>query len=380
MKKIGILTIHNSPNYGACLQCYALWKYINDLGHHCEVINLYRPLAFEDYKDSKKFHLLRNKKLGLLQKIKKFVLSYRKNESLFNEEARKKFDKFNGRITFSKPYRGLDELYDTPPIYDIYIAGSDQLWNPSQTYCVEPYFLTFVDSNNAIKISYATSLGVSELNNNEELLYKKWLEDFTEVSVREESARKLLSRFVNKDIYQVADPTFLISEEKWKDIIKLPNLSDYILLFSLNHNEDLLKYTISLGKQSNKKVVYLTQIQPQNTTTDYVSVVDAGPEEWLGYIKSASMVITNSFHATVFSIILRTNNFYTYIPLSSNRGSRIIDLLSTYHLSSHLLNSSLTQSFDELSANEISNREQISHIISLEKEKSVDFLNRFLIN
>ena len=140
MKKVGIITIHNSPNYGACLQSYALYRYIQQQGNDVEIIDLHRPFAYEDYIPSKKYVSCRSVKRSLLSKIKGNVKSLMgikpKKPSLYSPSAIKKFDEFNSVIKLSKPYRGIDELYANPPLYDLYISGSDQLWNPTQAYCL----------------------------------------------------------------------------------------------------------------------------------------------------------------------------------------------------------------------------------------------------
>lgn len=182
MKRIGVITIHNSPNYGATLQSFALWKYLSEQGYDVEVIDLYRPYQIE-YIPSKKFKSCRRESCFKLIKsyIKKFFFVHQ-SVNLLSDEVVCKFRKFNSQIKLSKPFYGPDELYEHPPIYDIYITGSDQVWNPTQPYCVEPYFLTFV-GNSGKKISYAASIGISSLSETEEQKYKQWLESYIKISV-----------------------------------------------------------------------------------------------------------------------------------------------------------------------------------------------------
>lgn len=102
-----------------------------------------------------------------------------------NTISESKFQDFNSQIRLSKPYRGIDELYRNPPEYDVYITGSDQVWNPTQNYCLEPYFLTFVKNKNARKISYASSIGIDQLLPKEKKDFKRWLSSYNSISVRE---------------------------------------------------------------------------------------------------------------------------------------------------------------------------------------------------
>lgn len=382
MKKVGIITIHNSPNYGACLQSYALYQYIQQQGNDVEIIDLHRPFAYEDFVPSKKYCCSRPVKRSLLSRIKRNVKNVigikPKRRSLYSPTAIKKFDDFNSVIKLSKPYRGVDELYANPPLYDLYISGSDQLWNPTQAYCLEPYFLTFVPEGQGMKISYATSVGITDLRDNEKKDFAKWLNLYDGISVREYKAQSLLQRLLeDKKVNQVADPTFLLDPMEWKNMAVKPKQSKYILMFTLQHRPEILEYCLQLSKQSGLPLIELGQVQPDVLDGSYTAVKDAGPREFLGYIENAELVITDSFHCTVFSLIMEANNFYTYIAPTNQRGSRIIDLLGTYNLKKHLLPISLNSSFDTLMLETI-NKKVVSDIMKNERERSRLFINQYL--
>ena len=382
MKKVGIITIHNSPNYGACLQSYALYRYIQQQGNDVEIIDLHRPVAYEDYIPSKKYVCSRPVKRSLLSKIKGNVKSLigikPKSPSLYSPLAIKKFDEFNSIIKLSKPYRGIDELYANPPLYDLYISGSDQLWNPTQAYCLEPYFLTFVPNGQGKKISYATSVGITDLRDNEKKDFAKWLNLYDDISVREYQAQSLLQGLMaHKKVNQVADPTFLLDPKDWKDMAVRPKQSKYILMFTLQHRPEILKYCLQLSKQSRLPLIELGQVQPDVLDGSYTAVKDAGPKEFLGYIENAELVITDSFHCTVFSLIMGANNFYTYIAPTNQRGSRIIDLLNTYQTIEHLLSPDLDVSFDILMESQILHQ-KVNMIMKFERDRSRDFINKYL--
>lgn len=379
--KIGIITVHKSPNYGACLQAYALWKYMEQQGNDCEIIDLYRPYQ-EDYVPSKRFQLMRQN-TSFASRCKKAVkkmlgIKKRKVGKLFSDNAKLKFDEFNSQIKYSRTYKGIDELYAAPPIYDLYVSGSDQLWNPTQPYCLEPFFLTFVP-NGGKKISYATSIGITDLTDEEKRKFKDWLSSYDAISVREFQAKKLLESFITDHVIcQVPDPTFLLDVEEWKRLAVNPNIKGkYILLFTLQWSPVLVEYCKRLNAESGLQLVVLTQIQPQYTDGGYIPVTDAGPKEFIGYIANAEMVITNSFHCTVFSIIIGANNFYTYIAPSNNLGSRITDLLDIFSLDNHLLSSDLSANYTELASRTI-NHSQIRQTIEKEKLQGVDFISKHI--
>ena len=136
--KIGIITIHHSTNYGASLQSWGLYKFLCDEGFDCEIIDLHRPVH-SDYKYSKKYICYRGLNgRTLKQKIWNLYIRFFKRTPLYIKEKNEKFRKFNRKIKLSKAYRSIDDLYANPPQYDIYISGSDQVWNPSQPFCIEP--------------------------------------------------------------------------------------------------------------------------------------------------------------------------------------------------------------------------------------------------
>lgn len=385
MKKIGIITIHNSPNYGASLQAFALYEYIRQQGAKVEIIDLYRPNAHADYIQSKKYLPYRlQKKSGANQlkiMVKKllYTIVYGKKKAFtmgYYDDALMKFKVFNSAIKMSKPYKSVDAIYADPPVYDVYITGSDQLWNPTQRFCLEPFFLTFAP-NDAVKISYASSIGISSLTNREKNDFKRWLPSYNAISVREKQAQKMLNEIlIGKNVFQVSDPTFLLDRDFWKKMAIVPaNREPYILLFPLMHDVYLLKFAIRMAHESGKKLVVVDP--KKNVEGSYVLIKDAGPCEWLGLIANADLVLTDSFHGTVFSILLSSHNFYSYIAPTNKRGARITDLLDTFELSDHLLSSSLEESYQQLSSN-IPSKEIISKIFQCEQEKSRLFLDKYI--
>lgn len=371
--KIGIITIHNSPNYGATLQAFALYKYIAKQGYDCEIIDLHRPHQ-QDFVASNKYKRYRNDSLiVIIKKVIKLLIG--KKDVHYAPIAKNKFDSFNSQIRLSRPYFSVDEIYENPPQYDIYITGSDQLWNPTQPFCLEPYFLTFAPIS-AKKISYAASIGVTRLLEREKKDFKCWLSSYSAISVREKQAKDLLESFIGKEVTQVLDPTFLLDVEYWQSLAQEPVIQQpYILLFTLSFQPEILRYALRLSHESGLPLYSLGQIQPKVSDGSYTAIRDAGPYEWLGYISNATMVITDSFHGTVFSIILGSGNFYTYINPSSKRASRILDLLSLFDLKDHLLNPEFSQSYVELNENCIDRSLILSRI-----EKQQAFSRKYLLD
>ena len=154
--RIGIITIHRSPSYGGSLQTFALYRYLADKGHDTEIIDLLRP-THKGYRDSWRHFHSRSSFLSKLLAVIKALIHISIND-FDKQRYTKKFEDFNSSLKLSKTYCSVDDLYDNPPVYDIYITGSDQVWNPTQPYIIEPYFLTFVKKGTGIKVSYAASV------------------------------------------------------------------------------------------------------------------------------------------------------------------------------------------------------------------------------
>jgi hypothetical protein len=224
------------------------------------------------------------------------------------------------------------------------------------------------------KISFASSIGITDLTVDERRYYKRWLKDYDAISVREVSGCDILKGIMGREIVRVSDPTFLLSVDYWQSLAVQPKANiRYMLLFTLEADVLQLEYAILIAKQSGLKLLVVQRNNGYKFDERYTLLNDLSVEEWLGYIQSAELVLTDSFHATLFSIILDSCNFFTYISPISDRGSRIIDLLKLFDLEDHLLNSSLDTSYDELNSKNI-NRKKVMGVIDRERNESRLFL------
>ncbi len=170
------------------------------------------------------------------------------------------------------------------------------------------------------------------------------------------------------------DPTFLLSQEEWLDFAIMPNVSKpYILVFTLGHNPFLIDYALKLRAETSYDVKVVCLMALPYEGNEYESITDACPRELIGFISQAEMVLTDSFHGTVFSILMKAQNFYTYLFSSAKRNSRMIDLLELMNLSSHILNPDLTDDFKTLRSRLIDHN-CVSSIIAAERERCGQWL------
>lgn len=390
---VGFITVHRAPNYGAMLQCFALQQYIEGMGHECKVIDLLRPYhegfvhteGFEPF-DAKKIHK------SFVGEIRKFIGHYlhryeannKKFAKVYKENLKRRqelFDAFDKRITYTKQYKSIGELYANPPQFDVYITGSDQLWNPTQPYCIEPFFLTFV-KNGAKKISYATSIGLSSLPESINQQYIKWLNDYDYISVREQEAVNMLSKGISKTIHKVVDPTLLMDKQFWERLaVVKPEFvhEKYVFCFTLSYLSELHSYLKKYAKEKGMKYVYIVhafQDAPYtNKDKNVIGLIDISPEEWLGLIQNAEEIFTNSFHGTVFSLIFE-KKFYSYIPSNNKRGSRIVNVLEMIKLKNHIIYD--IKNF--IPQEERINYDAVNKILQEERKKGEAFLNLALNN
>jgi len=328
-KKIGMLTFHNPNNFGAMLQAYALQKLLKNKGYDVEIMD-YRLPRIENFKKLFYFKLYKNHSIYLflrrtLSDIVFFPLNYMRN---------KKFDEFMNRyMNLSEiKYKNYEDLKSRGQEYDIYIVGSDLVWNPEAACGVNPiYFLDFVI--NAKKISYASSIGDSKISLENKIEYKKYINNLDYISVREKTAADLLQNITDKPIINVLDPTLLLSKQEWNVISKKPKIKEkYILVYMVESTPNFIEIVNKISLKTGLKVVQFSRktIFNNEIKRAYIS----GPLEFIGYIEEAEIIITNSFHGVVFSII-NEKNFYT-VP-HSTRGSRMVDLLNILGINDRII-------------------------------------------
>lgn len=319
--KVAVITRHAIFNYGSLLQTIATQASIESLGHDCEVIDYQR--YDEDYRKVadvliKKTGWNKNFVLRLIYKAvqsPKFLILGRHFEKL-----RK------GVIKTTKIYHNLDELKNDKPDADIFMTGSDQVWGAIGNDMYDSvYFLDFVSSTD-VCVSYAASFG--KTNFTEEILqnFREYLEKYDVITVREKSAVDIIEKMGISKVKQVLDPTLLHDATYWNKMIHDVMPENYILIYQLHNNANMMEYAYELAAKTGLKLITMSSTMQHLTHRGSKHVFMPTLSEWLGYIRNARFMITDSFHGTAFAINFNTQ-FVNILPDgTATRNQSILEL------------------------------------------------------
>ncbi len=320
MKRIGIITIQKCDNYGADLQAYALGAKLRSMGYDAENID------YLFYKHPRHLGGIQEKpvlSISFKNRLKEFlfpILAWVRGLKNFRGrlERHRRFDCwFKANVKVGREYRSVQSLYENVPQYDIYMVGSDQVWNPRLYSNIKPYFLDFAPEG-ARCVSYASSFGVSELSGQVFYKYKQWLKRFTYIGLREKRGADIVNAMaLNAEIAHVLDPTLLLTAAEWQKVAVLPNTMPtvpYLLLYDLIESQETVSLAKRVAKENRWPIVR-------------IGAGAYGPGEFIWLFAHAEAVVTNSFHGTVFSI-LNHKKFWTIIPRGMTNSSRLESLLA----------------------------------------------------
>ena len=301
-KKIGILTFHNAHNYGAVLQAYALKTKLNRMGYKAKILNYQNPYIARLYR--KGIHIDFWKRDILPSRWGKVF--HEVGENLYGLKEWKNqwtsFEKFIGEKLLDGQEKKLTLNDLAKERCDVYILGSDQIWARELTHGFDPaYFGQFAPG--CKKISYAASVPNGSIPEAEQAYFEQALKSLAHISVREEKLARVVEKLTGKEVTTVVDPTLLLERADYEDLLYEEPLVKEKYIFAYFVVEDEL-----LGKCAEM-------------------IFDAGPREFLTYIRDAEMIFTNSFHGTVFSILFQKKFYSVY-----KENGRISNLLAFLNL------------------------------------------------
>lgn len=316
--RVGILTFHNAINYGAVIQCYSLMKVLEQRGHDVEVVN-YKIPSIERYREPFSFQALRRLRGS------KNKLAYLLNNILLGRRRRivvRAFDTFiNNKLRLSKLY-SIDK--DISQSYDCIVFGSDQIWNLKLTNGFDPVLWGQIKKGNSLFVTYAASMGeIDSMSPQQWSSVADKLKAFDFISVRELTLKEYLSNKFNLNVDYCIDPTLLADSKILDDIAVKPKEDNYLYLYNVTKDKYAEAFALRLGSIIGCKVIK-TDPKPRISLSNSCCVAEAiSPEEFLGYIKYARLVVGNSFHVIALSLVFK-KDFYS---LDSYRPERIKSIL-----------------------------------------------------
>lgn len=321
--KIKTITCHDVYNVGASLQAYALVTYLRSLGHDAEIID-YKPDYLSNHyslwglSNSAYDRPVLRELYNLAKLPGRLKARHSKRKKCFDAFTRDYLPKTEQR------YSSNEDLKKNPPEADIYLAGSDQIWNCFFQNGKDPAFYLDFAPAGSIKASYAASFSTEDVAEERKPQIRQWLSALDYISVRESSGVEIVNRLGIPGAVQVLDPVFLLSKEEWGQLVKpLPQKEPFIFLYDFDGNEALSKAVRKLAdKQGWKVYSYLSNPHADRCFDQY------GPLTFLSLVEEAELVMSNSFHATAFSLIFGKNFWVVNRREAINTRMRDLTLLA----------------------------------------------------
>lgn len=332
MRMIGILTFHNACNYGAVLQAYALKTALGKRnGVQADVVDYRNPCIETEYSVWGNINRENNPVKEVIKAALCLPYRFRRN---------RKFARFcNEILKTGKQPLSREQLDEKADEYSSFVVGSDQVWNLDITGDDHTFFLDFVKDKSKCT-SYAASIGKSAFSADEKTELTRLLRPFRRISFREP---ELLSVFAPElpDVPMCSnlDPVFLLKSDEWRSLAAHQKRKPYVLLFMTGSNPAMIpavEFARKLAEEKGLETVFLSDQDCWYKFRDWKHCGAAAPQEFLALIDNAEYVVTNSFHATSFSILLHTR-FYTETNLP--RNGRVLNILAAAGLDARRLES-----------------------------------------
>lgn len=363
--RIALLTFHRALNYGALLQAYALKTVLEKLGNSVSVID-YRNQVIEDAYYYQSFF----ERKGFKSKIKYII------QGSTEISKRNKFERFrNDKLSLSDKEFTKVNIHSINQLYDLFVVGSDQVWNYNAHGFDTTYFLDFVEDNSK-KRSYAASIGLSTLSDSYMIEYKRLLNNYQIVSIREKQGKDLLNSCGISNVRVDVDPTLLLTSSEWKQVASDYSISEnYIFAYYFELTPSLKLFVEKLAKATGCIVVYVGNAFKSPFDCSCLGLKDASPEEFVSAISNASYVVTNSFHGTALSIVFNRPFFVELLQSDSAVNSRLSNILQETFLEHRQL--TCFKDINEACESSI-NWDEVNDIISSKRHDSVAYLMEYM--
>lgn len=368
--KIAFITCHNIKNYGSVLQTYATQILLENMGHEVQVIDYRRPGTDNNEILKTRMCLSRISRIPIIRTLFRIILvpSIKRSIKVFDEFLKKYI-----HLT-EKVYHSNRELAENLPLADIYMTGSDQVWNSHINKGIEyPYFLDFTPDDTR-RIAFAASFGIKDLPQYEIEETKRLLQRYEAISVRESSALSILESLGIRNGMQVLDPTLMLTRQQWikmADYSSVPK-SRYVLVYQLRANTQFDKYVRRFAQKKSIKIIRINYYY-HNAIKNKGCITCPTPNEVIGLIDRANYVLTDSFHATAFSIMLH-KKFMTILP--DYFTSRIYSILQKVNLLERIQTS--FEDFDSI--DNVVNYDSVDKVLDCERSASYSWLHNKILH
>jgi len=338
--KIGILTLPLNSNYGGVLQAYALQTVLKRMGHDVLEVELKKNLRWQ-YPPLWKMPLSFGKRF-----LFKYIVR-RKNQKILLERYERKIypllvhDILEFISKYIKQFK-VDKFIDCKGKFDAFVCGSDQIWRYKYYLFFEGdianVYLKFLGDDSCKRIAYAASFGTDnwEYPAKETAECKNWIQKFDAVSVREETGVKLCSTYYDIKAKHVLDPTMLLSKDDYVDLIEksdVPKSTGNLFCYILDNTDEKMNVVKNIEKQRHLSSFFMNG-DCGNWTEDLEKRIQPPVESWLRAFYDSEFIVTDSFHACVFSILFHKQ--FLVIGNKERGLARIYSLLSMFGLEDRL--------------------------------------------
>ena len=364
-KTVAYFTRHTVSNYGSVLQAYATQVAIEKLGCNAVCVDYYRS----DEKPKQLVStLLKSSKWNKNPLTRLFFLATQKPVYSYSG---KRFEKYRSLLKLSETqYNTEAELIENPPKADIYMTGSDQVWNTITCDRIDPvYFLSFLKGSEK-KVAYGASFGGNKVKDEDRKTIASLLKSYDTVTIRENSGVKIAEDLGIKAV-QVLDPTFLLTRDEWQKIIPKKEYKEkYVLVYQLHPNKRFDKYAKAFAKAKGLKL-YRVSACFHHAVRSGKFILCPPIGEFLSLIQNAEYFLTDSFHGTAFAIGLNTQ-FVDVLP--KNYSERISSVLELIGYENRVL-----QDYNDFSiADEKIDFDRVNNKISEQRRFSYEMLRKML--
>lgn len=365
--KVSIITILDNTNFGTYLQALATVKVTERLGYEAEVVRYTRD-SMTGWGQLK--YMLRDR--GVLSVLRNGWKIPRTKKLRERDYAF-----LSKHVAVTEEYVGYESLQANPPIADVYLVGSDQVWNSIYNKGIDKSFYLEYAPKGKKRVSYASSIGMDYIPEHEISETKMLLKKFDGITVREKAAKELLTQYdIQSEV--VLDPTLLLDANEWLDILGKNSMcfnEKYLLVYSVERkkqNRLINYYARKIAKQRKLKIFQVSY----SGTASKLSCTDkffgcATPDVFLSLMKNASFVVVSSFHGTAFSVNFQKD----FLTISANRfNSRVKNLLEITNLSDRMVSDKECdlQSIKKIDYVDVNSR------MKKAREKSVSILKNML--